>query len=212
VKHLGLKVFLTSLMLLSSLLIGLWHSGHIVIYSATAPDALISRERIQKEAAGRWTLVHTLASRCACSRTLIQHLTHRKPLPDTFEKILLVDASKEHLEELQSAGFSVEVLNSENMIPNDEAHPENSTSKMILQGLPSLSVMNPKNEVLYIGGYTSDKISSQSELHDVEILKSLQSHHDVIPYAIRGCSVSKKYWSIMNPESYFKLSQKESDL
>ncbi len=135
----------------------------------------------------KWSLTHVLAPDCQCSKIVLESLLNRKPAADIPESIVwMSEVEPLFKEKLVSRGFSFKL-----MTPNhDSSH---------IEGVPTLIIGNNKSEPVYVGGYSSSKLNSVSQVKDQEILKGLMGKGPVREFPIFGCATSMKYRRFLNP-------------
>ena len=150
------------------------------LVTALAPAA-------QPASIGAWTALHVLASDCACSRAVADHLIRRGSLPNLREKVLLVGDDRTLAQRLRSASFAVEMLGA-----------EEASARYNLRGVPWLIFLDPAGKVRYAGGYSGHR-DARSSLRDVEIWNTLTSGHRSDPLPVYGCAVGQRLRAQIDP-------------
>jgi hypothetical protein len=102
------------------------------------------------------------------------------------ERIVLVGAHAAYESAAHKAGFTVEVI-----------EPEQLKARYRLEAAPVFVVADPRGEVRYVGGYSERK--QGLALHDVEILAALTGGQGVRELPLFGCAVSRALQRLMDP-------------
>ena len=151
-------------------------------------DAL-SRTLVPVSSMPHWTVTHILSGGCGCSRRVMLHLLQRKPTPDVFEQVVLVDGGENDLpgtdkvlSSLRLAGFAIVDASRREVTPSSP-----------LNAVPLLMVTSPQGKVAYVGGYgtAGDK--------DDQILHQLRAGLPVAALPVIGCAVGKRARRLADP-------------
>lgn len=132
-----------------------------------------------------WSVVHSIAQKCPCSRTVLEHLVQRGVQPGFDETVVIVDGTDESIARLRSAGFWVEVATSETL----ESHYG-------LTGAPIMVVHRPDGSIAYTGAYAARR---NLPPQDLDILTRTRSGEAVAPFPLFGCAVSQALQRQMDP-------------
>lgn len=137
-------------------------------------------------AQGVWTAQHLLATRCRCSRSILEHLRRRGALPQWSETITLVEqGTSEPLRVLQEGGFQVTQISAAEL------------EEMCGQAaVPLLIVRDPQGETRYTGAYAA---STEAPAQDLAIFAQLRSGQAVPLLSISGCAVGRNLQRQIDP-------------
>jgi len=188
------KILLSISVVIGLIIVASLHWQHQMTFNRPK-DFNAIRLFLQKSSAqlltSKWTVVHVLAGRCACSGFLSQYLVERKSnIPaDVQELVILIDPVQKIFEKLKNAGFELFEISPEEVVKQ----------KLDISGLPLLIIYDQNNLVRYAGGYSDAKINPFTDYHDIEILQNLQKNIPQQEFAIRGCVVAKEYQAILDP-------------
>ncbi|HEX5656691.1 MAG TPA: hypothetical protein VFX59_05820 [Polyangiales bacterium] len=166
------------LLLVASLMV-----THTYALPAPAPQDL----RVERDAQGRWQMLHVLYGRCRCSQRILQHLLTRKALPGVAERIVLVGADPQLEQRARAAGFVIEAIT-----------PEELPRRYALNAVPALAVISPAR-VEYLGGYTERK--QGPEIADLEIFERVRAGTRTDALPLFGCAVSEALRGRLDPLS-----------
>ncbi|MED5371006.1 MAG: hypothetical protein VX899_08345 [Myxococcota bacterium] len=135
---------------------------------------------------GEWMLVHVLYTDCNCSVRVARYLVEEPRPEGLVEKLVLVGEDPELAAKAQAAGFE--------LYQTDEA---GLGTQWHMEAAPVLAVVDPANQVQYLGGYTDRK--QGAAIRDLEILGDLQSTRPVAALPLFGCAVSQTLQRAVDP-------------
>lgn len=135
---------------------------------------------------GTWITLHILYDACGCSQGVLEDLLEGQPDPDATERIVLVGGDEEAAQPARARGYEVELL-----------EPEELPHRYLVQAAPIYAVLSPRDELAYIGGYTSRKRGPEPKHR--QILAALQAGRDVDPLPPLGCAVSESLRDAVDP-------------
>lgn len=166
-------------------------SGHWVpLPVSEEPYEDVARAMAQtREASGGWLTLHILYEDCGCSQGVLAHLLDSAPASGATERIVLVgddDEGEGEAETARARGYEVEVLT-----------PEELGARYHVQAAPLYAVLSPRDELVYIGGYTSRKRGPEPK-HQT-ILAELMAGRTVAPLPPLGCAVSASLKQAVDP-------------
>jgi hypothetical protein len=164
----------------------------MVTHSYALPVPVPQQLKVERDAQGRWLLLHVLYARCRCSQRVLDHLFARRALPDAAERIVLVGTHDELAQRGRAAGFSVEAVT-----------PEQLVERYALSAVPALAVVAPSGRVEYLGGYTERK--QGPELEDLHIYERVRAGTRMGALPLFGCAVSETLRSQLDPLSLRSL-------
>lgn len=131
-------------------------------------------------------MVHVLYQRCACSRRIIDHLVAGARPQDMAERVVLVDAAADTVNELVAAGFHV-----------DQVSAEALHADWHIDAAPLLLVVDPAGTVRYAGGYTARK--QGPVIADLDIVGRVRAGSAAESLPLFGCAVSRALQSSVDP-------------
>lgn len=130
-------------------------------------------------------LVHVLYAECRCSNLVAEHLCSKPRPAGVVEHVLLVGSDEPLAKKLDSHGFAVKRVTSEDL------------ASFGIESAPLFVVLSPTGDVRYAGGYTERK---QGLLpRDREIVSALREGRDATPFPVFGCAVSDGLKRTLNP-------------
>ncbi|MGC3990565.1 MAG: hypothetical protein QM796_12965 [Chthoniobacteraceae bacterium] len=138
--------------------------------------------------AGKWQLIHFVASDCPCSRSVIKHLVHRGALHGVFEEVILVGADPMLQTQLQARGFMVRTVTEQEIAKLPGLH-----------GVPGLFVRSPAQELVYSGGYVPTGVVFLADNLESSLLARLQAGEKVAAYQVTGCVASQRIGRELDP-------------
>ncbi len=150
-----------------------------------ALQAAVQKVRRQQDT-GSWMAVHVLYTDCKCSRGIADYLVTQDRPEDVVEKMLLVGEDPALVQRAKDAGF--EVL---------QTTPEALSTEWHMEAAPLLILVDPANQLQYLGGYTDRK--QGADIQDQAILASLQQTKAVPALPLFGCAVSQSLQRAVDP-------------
>ena len=169
----------------SVLMVGHWYTLPLPPMSdgSTARAVASLREDARR---GAWMAVHVLYARCRCSQRVLDHLFHSERPTAVDEHVLFIGADVDHSRRARARGFTVHVL-----------EPKELKELYRIESAPLLLILDPSNELRYVGGYTDRK--QGAAIHDLEILNQLIADGVVEPRPLFGCGVSRELQKLLDP-------------
>jgi len=151
------------------------------------PEPLLPK-RDDPAVAGKWQLIHFVATDCPCSRSVIKHLVHRGAIKGVFEEVILVGTDEALQTELQGRGFTVRAVSEQEIVKMPGLH-----------GVPGLFVRSPAGEVVYSGGYVPSGVVFLADNLESALLAQLQAGEKVAAYPVTGCVASQRIGRELDP-------------
>jgi hypothetical protein len=138
----------------------------------------------------RWLALHVLAADCPCSQRVLGHLlASRRPL-DVIERVVLVvegagpDAATR--DRLAARGFDLDVVTAEQLV-----------ARYHVEVAPLLVVVDPHDDVRYVGGYTARK--QAADVRDLAVIAALRHGGSVDPLPAFGCAIGRALRAKLDP-------------
>lgn len=128
------------------------------------------------EARGKWLAVHVLYSECRCSQRLVAHLLSTARPNGWQEMILWVGNGTP--DPALDQHYRVKRVSSAEL------------SRLGIEAVPLLVVLDPENQLRYVGGYSRSK--QGPALDDLRILGEAQQDKTLVGLPIFGCAVSDR--------------------
>lgn len=142
-----------------------------------------------------WMAVHVLYGECPCSRRVLKHVLSSQRPTGVSEKLVLVGRDAEFERKARDKGLRVDVVEMEQLL-----------SKYHLTAAPMLLVVNPRGDVVYMGGYTARK--QGPDIADVQIIKHLMVGEAERERPVFGCAVGESLQNALDP-LHIKYSRSE---
>lgn len=174
-------------------------------YALPHPDARDPRvqralaQSLRPEERGHFVMLHVLYSRCRCSQRILDHLFSRGASTDAAERIVLVGAHADYERRARAAGYSLEVL-----------EPEQLLARYALSAAPALLVATPDGTLAYLGGYSERK--QGLELREREIFESVRDGSRARELPLFGCAVSQALKDRIDPLGLRSASWGKNDV
>jgi hypothetical protein len=167
-------------------------SGHLL----TLPAPELTDLGLQRSAAaqrrpfqhGRWFVVHILDQDCVCSLRVLDHLL-ADPRPDgVAERIVLIagTVAPERVAAIAARGFDLGIVT-----------PDELAARYHVEAAPLLVVIDPRDTVRYVGGYTPRK--QAADVRDVAIVEAVRRGHSVEALPTFGCAVGRSLRRRIDP-------------
>jgi hypothetical protein len=175
IARVAIAIWLGAMLLLGAALL----AKHVVALPApeknTRLASSLSALRVSK-ATDTWLAVHVLYSECRCSQRVVAHLlsTNR---PNGWEEVVLWVGNGVPDPKLNEHYRVRRVSNAE-------------LAKFGIDAAPLLVVLDPKDELRYVGGYSTRK--QGPELEDLRIFAAAQRHDVLAELPVFGCAVSDR--------------------
>lgn len=150
-----------------------------------ALQAAVVKVRKQEDT-GKWMAIHVLYADCKCSQGVAKYLVSSKRPEGVAEKLILVGEDAAMAEQAAAMGFEV-----------IQTTPEGLSEDWHMQAAPLLVLVDPANQLQYLGGYTDRK--QAADIRDVAILSSLQQTKSVPALPLFGCAVSQSLQRAVDP-------------
>lgn len=172
------------LAVVASLMVGHW----VILPRPPTGDPEVRAGLAQLRSPGEdgWMAVHVLYGECPCSRRVLKHvLTSERP-EGVKEKLILVGKDEEWERKARAKGLEVDVVEMDQLL-----------EKYHLMAAPMFLVVNPRGDVLYMGGYTSRK--QGPDIADLEIIQHLKRGEQERERPIFGCAVGASLQDALDP-------------
>lgn len=177
------KIFISiwlGVVAITSTYLGLWHNS----------DFSVEKKLSKIFSSGKqdWGVYHFLAGECGCSSYVVDYLVKRGPSDQAYEEIRIFDDIHNFTEKLSLAGFTVKNVLRESFQEKD-----------LPTGMPLLVITNPKDKVVYEGGYSNRMIGVTTQFQDLFKLAELKKDERTKTLPAYGCYISKKYQRLLDP-------------
>ena len=138
----------------------------------------------------RWIALHVLYEDCGCSRRVLDHLRDGGRPTDVVERIVYItehpDTAGATLAEFAARGFELDVVS-----------PEQLVARYDLEAAPLLVVVDPHDQIRYLGGYTPRK--QTAGIHDTGLIEATRLGLPLVPLPVFGCAVSRALRTTLDP-------------
>lgn len=138
----------------------------------------------------RWLVLHVVYDGCRCSRRVLDHLLAGPRPADLAERIVLVsDRPGEppaNSEAIRTRGFELEVVSAEQL-----------NTRYGIEAAPLLVVVDPADQVRYVGGYTARK--QAADIRDAAVINAVRRGDRVEPLPAFGCAIGRELRSQLDP-------------
>jgi hypothetical protein len=175
-----------------SLFIGVLHGNHKAEFKINRKHAsqALQLDFLSKKAG--YNVVHFLTPLCSCSKAIKDQLIERGPLnvKGVYEFVVLIDDPGEFSAEFSKSGFSI------SQIDTKQISQELQES---LIGVPLLMILDEQKTLKYLGGYSDQVMTPLSKIQVKKQLTKLMANKEVAEFPVKGCAVSKKYQSLLDP-------------
>jgi hypothetical protein len=128
-----------------------------------------------------FVVLHLLDERCSCSKAVLEKIEGRNDQDSTVVVLTTSEPSEETRHRLEQKGIEVAFL-----------EPQEAKMQFGLETVPWLVVLNRSLEVLYSGGYSSQKIRGQADVKYEEIMDGVRASRKVASFPTFGCVTSEK--------------------
>lgn len=150
-------------------------------------------QRVDLNLKSQWKLTHLVSEDCGCSKLVLKSLAARSPNSKYEEEIIILSKNKtSSFQKLGDKGYTIRV------ITQDAIEQQFQDAG----GVPTLYITNPKNEVVYVGGYSEKRIKTIEQIEDQIIFSKVLAGEPVHPRPIFGCVVGKKLQSLADPMNF----------
>lgn len=184
--RIGLGVWAPMLLMVCAFLL----SSHLLTLPSPEvedPTLQAAAKQVRAQAdTGQWMAIHVLYADCKCSQGIAAYLVSSARPEGVAEKLLLVGEDPELAELAASRGF--EVL---------QTTPEGLREDWHMEAAPLLVVVDPADQLQYLGGYTDRK--QAADIRDVAILTDLQATKPIPALPLFGCAVSQSLQRAVDP-------------
>ncbi|MEZ4232737.1 MAG: hypothetical protein R3B89_26405 [Polyangiaceae bacterium] len=172
------------LVVVASLMVGHWV---ILPRPPTGdPEVRAAVAKLRKADERGWMAVHVLYGECPCSRRVLKHVLASERPSDVTEKLVLVGRDAEWERKARAKGLDVDVVEMDQLL-----------SKYHLMAAPMLLVVNPRGDVVYMGGYTARK--QGPDIADLQIMRHLMQGERENERPIFGCAVGASLQDALDP-------------
>lgn len=188
--YLGLALWVVSCTLLGAYLL----ADHLLTLPAPAlTDPVLHRAiaaNRRPEQRDRWLVLHVLLESCKCSGRVLDHLMSGSRPGDVVERVVLVtdDASATQAASARARahGFDVDAVAAEDLV-----------ARYRIEVAPLLVIIDPHDEVRYVGGYTPRK--QAADIRDVAVITAIRRGEIVEPLPTFGCAVGRALNAKLDP-------------
>jgi len=132
--------------------------------------------RRSPDAVGAWVAVHVLYSDCRCSRNIVTHLLTSERPSGWKEAVLWV--GPDDPSPALARRFDLQRVTTEDL------------ARAGIQAAPLLAVLDPRNHLRYVGGYSQRK--QGPTIDDLRILSEVRRGTTVARLPLFGCAVSAR--------------------
>jgi hypothetical protein len=136
-----------------------------------------------------WLVLHVLYDACGCSARVLDHLLHTTRPSGIAERVVYIaeDPVVPTLRhELRARGFELDVVS-----------PEQLRARYDLEAAPLLVIVDPTDDVRYLGGYTSRK--QGADVRDLGVIAMTRLGLTVPALPAFGCAVGAALRARLNP-------------
>ena len=169
-------------------------ASHLLTLPAPAPsDPVLHREIAARRAPhqrDRWLVLHVVYDECLCSQRVLDHLLADERPRDVAERIVLVTTNRAARAALIAAiparGFELDVVT-----------PDELVAEYHIEAAPLLVIVDPRDTVRYVGGYTPRK--QASDVRDLAVIAAVRSGETVEPLPTFGCAIGRSLSSRLDP-------------
>lgn len=136
----------------------------------------------------RWLVLHVLSEDCKCSRRVLDHLLADSRPAGVVERIVLVTdhGAAELAAAIRARGFELDVVT-----------PDELVARYHVEAAPLLVVVDPHDDVRYVGGYTPRK--QAADMRDVAVIAAIRRGDPVEPLPAFGCAVGRALSTKLDP-------------
>jgi hypothetical protein len=148
-------------------------------------SAIAARQSTQQ---GRWLAVHVLDQECTCSLRVLDHLLTAPRPSGLVERIVLIASDVGPIRQavIRARGYDLDVVT-----------PEDLAARYRVQAAPLLIIIDPADNVSYVGGYTPRK--QADDIRDGALIAALRRGEHVTPLPTFGCAVGRALRAKIDP-------------
>jgi hypothetical protein len=169
-------------------------ASHLLTLPAPAPtDPVLHREIVAHRGPhqrDRWLVLHVIYDECVCSQRVFDHLLADSRPAGIAERIILVTEHREKraawIAAIPAHGFELDVVT-----------PEHLVADYHIEAAPLMVIVDPRDTVRYVGGYTPRK--QASDVRDLAVIAAVQRGETVEPLPTFGCAVGRALNSRLDP-------------
>lgn len=138
---------------------------------------------------GRWRVLHVLSEDCGCSQRVLAHLrTSLRPAGVVERVVLVQEAGVAAVTRVEMAALGFEL---------DVVTPDELVRRYRLEAAPLLVVVDPVDQVRYLGGYTPRK--QAADVRDLAMIAAVLRGDRPGPLPVFGCAVSRALRAKLDP-------------
>jgi hypothetical protein len=148
-------------------------------------SAVAARRSTQQ---GKWLAVHILDQECKCSQRVLDHLLAERRPSALVERVVMIanEVSPDRIAAIHAKGFDLDIVTAEVL-----------ADRYRVQAAPLMIVLDPADEVRYVGGYTPRK--QADDVRDIAVLEALRRGERVEPLPTFGCAVGRALREKIDP-------------
>lgn len=176
-----------------STFISLTHSWHFLAFKDVPSSVGETISKFSSSERKSLNIVHFLTPSCSCSKIIKENLLGRKSLnsSELSEKVVLIDDfDGSFSKKLKEKGFEVINFNYQEI---SKQMPD------AINAVPLLVIYDTNGILKYGGGYDQFSITPFTKINIAKIITEIKSNQDPKAYPIKGCAVSRKYQSLLDP-------------
>jgi hypothetical protein len=169
-------------------------ASHLLTLPTPAPSdpvlhrGIAAHRRVHQR--DRWLVLHVVYDECKCSQRVLDHLLADARPPDIAERVVLVTEHRAAQAALIAAipthGFELDVVTPEQLIADYH-----------IEAAPLLVIVDPRDTVRYVGGYTPRK--QAADVRDLTVIAAVQRGETVEPLPTFGCAIGRALNSRLDP-------------
>jgi hypothetical protein len=169
-------------------------ASHLLTLPTPAPadpalhQAIAARRHPEQRA--RWLVLHVVLDGCTCSQGVLDHLLADPRPSGVAERVVVVTEDRAGSAELIAAiparGFDLDVVT-----------PDQLVAAYHVEAAPLLVIVDPRDTVRYVGGYTLRK--QAADIRDIAVIAAVRRGETVAPLPTFGCAVGRALRSTLDP-------------
>ena len=173
--RLGTLTWLVGMLLVGTALL----AKHVVALPVPSADEQLARAAASLRGAsdrGRWLAIHVLYADCRCSQRIVTHLITSERPAGVHELVLWVGSQAPASELVRRMRV--------------QSVTATQLAQMGISAAPLLMVLDPEDQLRYVGGYSERKQGPQ--IDDLQILAGARQGQSVAAHPLFGCAVSER--------------------
>ncbi|MBK1878289.1 hypothetical protein [Pelagicoccus mobilis] len=163
--------------------LGLFSASHMAVLPVAEESVIESSENWEG-----WRLVHVLAEDCPCSKSVIEYLVQRNAQQTLVEEVVLLDGSDALVDRLRMSGFSVTVLEAEDLCES-----------LGSEGVPFFQVIEGGRSPRYSGAYFDSAHRATNGFLDLKTYSRIKDGGFVLNRPVFGCATSERLRALLDP-------------